>query len=42
MEFYEALYGGCCWVEVDESPSLVLWDEGGAAVYGSPDLVLVD
>jgi hypothetical protein len=26
---------------VDESPSVVLWDEGGTAVYVFSDLVLV-
>ena len=41
MEFYEALYGRRCRVEVDKFPSVVLWDEGGAAVYGFSDLLLV-
>jgi hypothetical protein len=34
VEIYEALYGRSCRVEVDKSPSVILWDEGGVAVYG--------
>jgi hypothetical protein len=41
VEFYEAFYGWCQKVEVDESPSVVFWDEGGAAVYGASNLFLV-
>jgi hypothetical protein len=40
VEFYEAFCGGSLGVEVDQSPSVILWDEGGAAVYGIPDLFL--